>query len=121
MFVIVAFVIFTLALCAAGYYVWTVPQQQAEQVLAMRLRELRVASGGRARSAPDLLKREKRGTLAFLGDFFQWIGLLRRLQEYIQQANLKYRATEVFSLCVILAVSTYVLLGLLGLAMIALR
>lgn len=121
MFVIVAFVIFTLALGAAAYYVWMVPQQEAEQVLAGRLRELRVATGGRARSAPDLLRREKRGSLAFLGDFFQWIGLLRRLQEYIQQADLKYRATEVFSLCMILAVATYFLLGLFGLAMVALR
>ncbi len=34
----------------------------------------------------------ERGSLASLGDFIYWIGLLRRLQDYIDQANLKYRA-----------------------------
>lgn len=120
-FLFVAFLIFSGALAAAGYYAWSVPRQEAEQVLAGRLRELRVAGGTRSQSAPDLLRREKRGSLAFIGDFFQWIGLLRRLQEYIHQANLKYRATEVFSLCVILAIGTYFLLGLFGLSMVALR
>lgn len=121
MFVVVAFVIFTGALLAAGYYAWSVPQQQAQDILAGRLRELRLSSGQRSRGAPDLLRREKRGSLAFLGDFFQWIGLLRRLQEYINQADLKYRATEVFSLCIILLVASYLLMGLFGLSMILLR
>ena len=121
MFVFVAFLIFTGALGGAAYYVWSVPRQEAQQVLAMRLRELRTSGGARVRSAPDLLRREKRGSLAFIGDFFQWIGLLRRLQEYIQQADLRYRATEVFSLCVILFLATYGILGLFGLPMIALK
>lgn len=121
MFLLIAFLIFSGALAGAGYYVWSVPRQEAEQALAVRLRELRVSGSARARTSPDLLKREKRGALAFLGDFFQWIGLLRRLQEYISQANLKYRATEVFSLCVILLVTAYLLLGLLGLKLLALR
>jgi tight adherence protein B len=80
-----------------------------------------VNSSGRQRSAPDLLRREKRGPLAAMGDFVQWMGLLRRLQEYIDQANLKYRATEVFVLCVILAIASYAILGLFGLSMITLR
>ena len=49
----------------------TVPQQEAEQILAGRAERTSVlTTGGRARSAPDLLRREKRGSLAFLGDFF---------------------------------------------------
>ncbi len=121
MFLVIAFLIFSGALAAAGYYVWSVPQQESQQILAARLREVRMSSGARSRSAPDLLKRDRRGPLAAVGDFFQWMGLLRRLQEYIHQANLKYRAPEVFSLCVILAIGTYFLLGLLGLPLILLR
>ena len=121
MFLLAAFLIFTVALMAAGYYAFSVPQQHAEDVLAARLRELRIRTGGRARAAPDLLRREKRGQLAFLGDFVQWIGLLRRLQEYIDQAALKYRANEVFVFCIMLAVTMYFALQLLGMSMAILR
>ena len=117
-FLLIAFLIFTGALVAAAYYAFSIPQQQAEQALSLRLRELRARGGGRSRSAPDLLQRERRGQLAFLGDFFQWIGLLRRLQEYIQQANLKYRATEVFALSVIIALATWFTFGLFGMSIL---
>jgi len=121
MFLLIAFLIFSGALLAAGHYAWSIPQQDAHQMLTGRLRELRLASGGRSRSAPDLLRREKRGSLAVFGDFFQWTGLVLRLQDYIDQADLKYRSPEVFSLCVILALGGYLLLGLFGLSLIALR
>ena len=121
MFVFIAFLIFTGALLAAGYYVWSVPQQHAEDLLSARLRELRVSSGSRTRSAADIVRREQRGSLAFLGDFVSWIGILRRLQLYIDQANLKYRAADVFSLCLIIAVVVYFGLGLVGLSLIILR
>lgn len=111
MFVLVAFVIFAAALSGAGYLVWYVPQQESEQLLAGRLRELRARSGMRTRSAPDLFKREKRGPLASLGDFVSWIGALRRLQMHIDQANLKYRAAEVFTLMVLITVLTYAVSG----------
>jgi tight adherence protein B len=120
-FLLVAFLIFTGALLAAGYYVWTVPRQEAQQVLVGRLRELRVQTGGRSRAGTDLLRREQRGSLALLGDFVSWIGVLRRLQQYIDQANLKYRAAETFALCILLAVLSYVALGIAGLSMWALR
>jgi len=113
MFVIVAFLIFAAALSGAAWYVWRVPQQEAEEVLAGRLRDLRARSGIRsARSAPDLFKREKRGSLAAIGDFFAWIGLMRRLQVHIEQANLKYRATEVFTLSLIIFGASYLVFGL---------
>lgn len=121
LFLLVAFLIFTGALMAAGYYAWTVPQQETQQVLAVRLRELRVQSGGRSRSGGDLLRREQRGSLAWLGDFVSWIGVLRRLQEYIEQANLKYRAAEAFALCILLVVISYVVTGLAGVSMSVLR
>lgn len=121
MFLLVAFLIFTIALSIAGYYAFSVPQQHAEDVLATRLRELRVRTSGRSRSAPDLLRRERRGQLAFLGDFVQWIGLLRRLQEYIDQAALKHRANEVFVFCLMLLVAVYFTLQVLGMTMALLR
>ena len=121
MFLFAAFLIFTAALLAAGYYVYQVPHQQATQALTARMRELRARTNPRTRAAPDLLRREKRGSLAFLGDFVSWIGLLRRLQQYIEQANLAYRAADVFGLCLVIAGAVYLVSGLFGLSMIVLR
>ncbi|PWT99672.1 MAG: hypothetical protein C5B51_26705 [Terriglobia bacterium] len=121
MFLLLTFLIFTGALGGAAYYVWSVPQQHAHDVLAGRLRDLRLAGGVRSRGATDLVRHEQRGRLAFFGDFVAWIGVLRRLQEFIDQADLKYRATEVFALCVIITVLVYITFGLIGLALIILR
>ena len=121
MFFFIAFLIFTGALAVAGYYAWSVPQQHAQEILATRLRELRLSSGMRTRTPGDLVRSEQRGRLAALGDFVAWIGMLRRLQLYIEQANLKYRATEVFALCVMIAVGVYFTLGLMGLSLLLLR
>lgn len=121
MFLLVAFLIFTAALWVAAYYVWVVPQRAENEVLVSRLRELRIAAGGRTRVSADLVRREQRGTFAALGDFVQWIGILRRLQEYIDQANLKLRATDVFIVSVILAVGMYIVLSFVGLPSIFLQ
>src|SRR5271156_730266 len=96
MFVIVAFFIFAASFGGVAYYVWVIPQQEQEQVLAARLRDLRGNVRSRTRSSPDLLRREDRGSFAFLGNIFEWIAPLRRLQVYIRQANLKYRSQDVF-------------------------
>src|SRR5277367_4327709 len=121
MFLFVAFLIFTGAMAVAVYYVWAVPRQQEREILAGRLRELRLSGGSRARMRGDLVRREQRGRLAPIGDFVSWIGVLRRLQEYIDQANLKYRAAETFALCVIIAVLVYFALGFAGLSLLVLR
>ena len=121
MFFFIAFLIFTGALAAAGYYAWSVPQQHAQEILATRLRELRLSSGTRTRTPSNLVRSERRGRLAALGDFVAWIGMLPRLQLYIEQANLKYRATEVFALCVMIAVGVYFTLALMGLSLLLLR
>jgi tight adherence protein B len=121
MFFFLAFLIFSGALGAAAYYVWYVPREHAQELLAARLRELRVSGGARLRAATDLVRREQRGSLAFLGDFVSWLGVLRRLQLYIDQANLKYRAAEVFALCLIIAVIVYIILGFAGLSLLVLR
>jgi tight adherence protein B len=109
MLVVIAFLIFSGALFGAAYMVFHVPQQESEQILAGRLRELRARSGVRAKAAPDLIKRDSRGPLASLGDFVSWLGILRRLQMYIDQANLKYRAAEVFTLSVLLTVGFFLM------------
>jgi tight adherence protein B len=114
MFLLLAFLIFSVALFAAGYYVWSVPQQAAGEVLGARLRELRAHAGTRTKTAPDLLRREHRGAFAFLGDLVNWIGVLRRLQELIDQANLKYRAADVFGLSVLLGVGSFLCLAIFG-------
>ncbi len=121
-FLFIAFVIFSGALLGAGYYVWSVPERQAQQMLAGRLRELRARGGvGRTRSSPDLIHREKESAFAFLSNFLAWIGPVRRLQESITQANLKYRAADVLALGMGIALVVYFALGLLGMAMLALR
>jgi len=121
MFLVAAFLIFAGAFAVAAYYAFSVPQQRAHDVLSSRLRDLRLAGGGRSRGPGDLVRRDRRGPLAPLGDFVAWIGVLRRLQEYIDQANLKYRAAEVFALSVIIAVSIYFLLMLAGLSLLVLQ
>ncbi len=112
MFLIFAFVVFSIALFGAAYVAFTVPQEEEKSALLGRLRELRAAGGSRTRSATDLFKREERGSLATLGDFVQWVGVLRRLQLLIDQANLRYRAPEVFTLCLLLLIGAYAGLSL---------
>jgi tight adherence protein B len=114
LFFLAAGLIFSVAIFGAGYYVWSIPEQEAEDVLQTRLRELRTNTRRSARSQPELLKREQRGSFAFLGDLVTWVGVLRRLQEIIRQANLKYRAADVFGISVALAVMTFVILSLFG-------
>jgi tight adherence protein B len=120
MFLLVALLIFTGALAAAGYYVWSVPRQQQNEILTTRLRELR-APGSRKRTSADLLRKEQRSALSPLADFFAWVGILRRLQSYIDQADLKYRAPEVFGLSIAIFILSFLLLGLFGMSLLILR
>ena len=112
MFFLASFLIFSVALFAAGYFVWTVPQQEAEHMLGGRLRELRANMRSRSKGASELVRREHRGSFAFLGDLVTWVGILRRLQVTIEQANLKYRAADVFGLSVLLAATAFVVFGI---------
>ncbi|HTM50229.1 MAG TPA: type II secretion system F family protein [Bryobacteraceae bacterium] len=118
---LVSFLIFTGALLIAGYYVWTAPQQEASDSLTVRLRELRTQTRSGSRAPSDLIHREQRGTFAFLGDFFSWLGVMRRLQTYIVQANLKYRAADVVGLSLALAIGFFLLFGLFGMQLFLLR
>jgi tight adherence protein B len=121
MFLLAAFLVFSVALFGAGYYVWSVPQQQAEQALGGRLREVRAHMRGRSKAAPELLRREHRGAFAFLGDLVTWVGVLRRLQEMIEQANLKHRAADVFGFSLLLGGASFVALGVAGFSLLFVR
>jgi tight adherence protein B len=114
LFFLAAGLIFSVAIFGAGYYVWSVPEQEAEDVLRARLRELRTNTRRSVQSQPELLRREQRGSFAFLGDMVTWVGVLRRLQEIIRQANLKYRAADVLGISLALAAMTFVILTLFG-------
>src|SRR5215469_13449696 len=103
-FFLVSLALFSIALYGVGYYLWSIPQQAAEDELGARLRGVRTSMRGRGSKAPELLRREHRGSFAFLGDLVTWVGMLRRLQVTIEQANLKYRAADVFGLSVVLGV-----------------
>ena len=121
-FLLVAFLIFTVAMFTAAYYVWTVPQQHEARAMGARLRELRGRTGAqRAATRSTLLREEAKGTFSFLSEFVNWLGVLRRLQELIDQANLKYRAVDVFGVSILLLGGTYAMLGVIGLDMMALR
>src|SRR5260370_16782067 len=98
--VAVAFLLFTVALLIAGYYVWSVPEQQASDALAGRLRQLRTQTRSGPRPASDLVKREHRGSFAFLGDFFSCLGVMPPLHTYILQPHLTYPPPSLFVLSV---------------------
>ncbi|MDX1980545.1 MAG: type II secretion system F family protein [Bryobacteraceae bacterium] len=118
------FLVFGAALFGAAWYVWAIPAQHAEEDLTRRLRELRSRGGAGPRRTPgasDIVRREQRGTFAFFTDFVEWVGVLRRLQELIDQANLKYRAVDVFAVSVIIGLIVFVMLGVLGLDLFLLR
>ncbi|HWC95541.1 MAG TPA: type II secretion system F family protein [Candidatus Sulfopaludibacter sp.] len=114
MFIVVAMLIFSVAMYIAAYYVWTVPQQEAERALAGRMRELRANMRGRDKKGPGLMRQEQRGSFAFLGDLVTWVGVLRRLQDLIEQANLKYRAADVFGISVLIGLLMFAVTTLMG-------
>jgi tight adherence protein B len=117
MFLFVAFLIFSGALFAAAYYAWVTPQRAENQALIGRLREIRTRTGTpRIRGGGDLLQQQE--GLNVVGRFFAWIGIQRRLQKVITQADLTYKAGNVLVLCVALGVVTYFFCGLIGIPIV---
>jgi tight adherence protein B len=112
MFVFAAFLIFSGALFAVAYYAWVIPEKEAAEQLAARLRGARTAvRAGRDRGT-DLIHHEQRGSFAFLGDFVEWLGVVRRLQTFIAQANLPYRAADVAGISIGIALLSFLLFTL---------
>ena len=111
MFVFVTFLIFSGALFGVAWFAWVVPEKQAAQDLSSRLRGARAAVRTQ-RVRGDLTNTERRGQFAFLGDFMAWLGIVRRLQVYIIQANLTYRAADTAALCIALGIISWLAFGL---------
>jgi tight adherence protein B len=110
LFAILSFLIFGGALYGVAYYVWVVPQQQAARALDTRLRGVRTNTRSpREKGAADLVQRENRGSFALLGDVFAKLAVLGRLQAFINQANLTYRAADVMGICLAIALLSYLL------------
>ena len=110
MLFVLSFVIFSMAMFGVAYYVWVVPQQEAARQFEARLRTVRTNAGaGRERGASDLIQRERRGSFAFLGDFISWLGVVDRLQVFIRQANLTWRAADIVGICIAITVLSYVI------------
>jgi tight adherence protein B len=108
MFFAVSFLLFACAFYAVAHYVWVMPRQEAARALDRRLRGVRsTVRTGRDRGAADLVRRENRGSVAWLGDVFARLALPGRLQSAIQQANLGYRAADVTGVCAAIGLMTY--------------
>ncbi len=115
MFLLVAFLVFSAAMFGVAYYVWTVPQQEAARVLEARLRGARSSLGSATRGkrgASDIVRHERRGSFAVLGDFVNWIGVVRRLQVHIQQANLPYRAADIVAISIAIGILCFLVFDL---------
>lgn len=118
----ITFLIFSACLAGAAYYVWAIPANQEAEILRQRMRELRSrASQRRGGGGADIVRREQRGSLAFIGDIVAWVGVLRRLQQFIDQANLKYRAADVLGVSIVIGILAYLALGLAGMSLHLLR
>jgi tight adherence protein B len=117
-FFLIVGILFTIALFVAAHFVWAVPEQQRARALTHRMAELRVQT---QRASPDLVRRAPRGSFAFLEDIVKWAGLVARLQDAIDQANLKYRAGNVVVLLVVLLAIGYVATGAAGVPLLFLR
>lgn len=112
MFVLAAFLVFSVAMFGVAWYVWVIPQQESARLLDARLRGVRTTSrSGREKGSGDLMRRERRGTFAFLGDFVEWVGVVRLLQARITQGNLSYRAADVVGISIAIAVLAYLVLS----------
>jgi tight adherence protein B len=112
-------VLFTAALYGAAHYVWVLPERERAEALAERVRELRLA--GRRSAGGDLVRRQRRSAFAFFEQFIRWLGLIRRLQDILDQANLRYRAGNIAALIVFLAGAGYLLAALLRIPLLFIR
>ena len=112
MFVLVAFFLFSAALFGSAWFVWVIPRRKEERLLDVRLRSVRTSRSGN-RSGNDLLRRERAGTLQFLGGFIGGLHLAKRLQTRIDQADLAWRAVDVVGISAAILLVGYVVFDFL--------
>ncbi len=121
LFALASFLIFSSALFGVAWYAWVTPRQAASRAVAVRLREVRGAARASSSSAPSLLRKENEARFASFAGFVSWIGVFRRLQTTISQANLKYRATDVALVSLGLAAAVFLIFTLAGLPIFFLK
>ena len=109
MFLFVAFLIFSGALLAAAWYVYSVPQQEETRYLSARLREIRAP----LRRQQKLARCQRADDPGESRHVRRHRGLRvvarprRRIQEYIEQANMKYKASDVLTVSVLLVARAF--------------
>lgn len=112
MFILIPFLLFSAALFGVAWHVWVTPQQEAAKLLDARLRGVRGGGTTRQRGPNDLMRTQTRGTFAALGDIVEWVGVVRRLQAIINQADLGWRAADIAGLSIGIALIAYLILSL---------
>jgi tight adherence protein B len=112
MFLLVAFLLFSAALFGSAWFVWVIPRREEERLLDARLRGVRTSRSGN-RSGNDLLRRERAGTIEFLGGFIGGLHLAKRLQTRIDQADLAWRAVDVVGISAAILLIGYVVFDFL--------
>lgn len=112
MFLLVAFFLFSTALFGSAWFVWVIPRREEERLLDARLRSVRTSRSGN-RSGNDLLRRERAGTLEFLGGLIGGLHIAKRLQIRIDQADLAWRAVDVVGISAAILLIGYVVFDFL--------
>jgi tight adherence protein B len=117
---LVSFLIFSAALFGAAYYCFVVPRRAEQAALSARLREVRARTGAaRVRLGGGLVREEE--ALNSFGRFLSWIGLQRRLQKSIDQADFGYKAGNILALCLVIALIAFLLARLIGIPILFLQ
>jgi tight adherence protein B len=110
-------ILFSAAFYYVGRRIWQQPLQAENEALQQRLREVRLRMGAARsrRGGANILRRQEAGRFASLAGFLEWMGPLRRLQQLITQADLRYKATDVFVICLGIFFVSFLLFSLFGL------
>ncbi len=112
MFILASFFLFSAALFGVAWHVWIVPQRGEARLLDARLRSVRINRRS-GRGDNDILRHERAGNLAFLGNVVGWLRITARLQSRIDQADLAWRAGDVAGICAVVALVAYVIFDIL--------
>jgi tight adherence protein B len=104
--------LFTSTFLGAAEYSWWRPQRRLRRAAEKRLRGLRVDAAVRPR---PLLREEHAGGLSLMHNLYSRLEVMTRLQGFIDQARLPYRAGNVVTISVLMLASGYLAADLLNL------
>jgi tight adherence protein B len=101
---LLTFLIFTGAFAAAAEYAVWGPQRRTRLEIEQRLRGLRVEGGRRPSS---LLRQQELSGVSALHGLYARLGVMKVLQDTIDQAQLPYRAGNILTLSVLILAGAY--------------